>query len=96
MIDDFAELRERRVAADAEIDAWAVEVTDEWLAGELVWTSAVLQREVRGPRALLVAGLFNHQTHHRGQAHAMLTAAGVDTGDTDLPFIILSMTGSSA
>ena len=31
--------------------------------------------------------MFNHQTHHRGQAHAMLTAAGQDTGDTDLWFI---------
>jgi uncharacterized damage-inducible protein DinB len=28
--------------------------------------------------------MFNHQTHHRGQAHAMITAAGERTGDTDL------------
>jgi uncharacterized damage-inducible protein DinB len=33
--------------------------------------------------------LFNHQTHHRGQVHAMLTAAGEQTGDTDL-FLVLS------
>jgi uncharacterized damage-inducible protein DinB len=28
--------------------------------------------------------MFNHQTHHRGQAHAMLTAAGAKPQDTDL------------
>jgi uncharacterized damage-inducible protein DinB len=34
--------------------------------------------------ALCVAHFFNHQTHHRGQVHAMLTAAGAQPGDTDL------------
>jgi uncharacterized damage-inducible protein DinB len=28
--------------------------------------------------------MFNHQTHHRGQAHAMLTSAGAVPDDTDL------------
>lgn len=32
--------------------------------------------------------LFNHQTHHRGQVHAMLTAAGERTGETDLWFVV--------
>jgi uncharacterized damage-inducible protein DinB len=36
----------------------------------------------------LVTHFFNHQTHHRGQVHAMLTAAGQDTGDTDLFLLI--------
>jgi len=31
-----------------------------------------------------VTHFFNHQTHHRGQVHAMLTATGQETGDTDL------------
>jgi uncharacterized damage-inducible protein DinB len=37
---------------------------------------------------LVVAHLFNHQTHHRGQAHALLTRHGQDTGATDLPFVL--------
>jgi uncharacterized damage-inducible protein DinB len=37
---------------------------------------------------LLVSHLFNHQTHHRGQAHALITAAGEKTEDTDL-FLVL-------
>jgi len=53
-----------------------------------VWTSISQNRELRQPRALLVMHLFNHQTHHRGQAHAMITAAGQQTGDTDLPLVL--------
>jgi uncharacterized damage-inducible protein DinB len=37
------------------------------------------------PRWLLVTHLFNHQTHHRGQVHGMLTATGASPEDTDLP-----------
>jgi uncharacterized damage-inducible protein DinB len=32
--------------------------------------------------------MFNHQTHHRGQAHALLTRLGAAPGDTDLPWVI--------
>jgi len=43
---------------------------------------------VRAPLRLLVTHFFNHQTHHRGQVHAMLTAAGQETGDTDLFLVV--------
>jgi uncharacterized damage-inducible protein DinB len=36
---------------------------------------------------LLVAHFFNHQTHHRGQIHTMLTAAGARPDDTDLMLV---------
>ena len=51
------------------------------------------RRQPRGeaPRRLLVTHFFNHQTHHRGQAHAMLTAAGENTGDTDLFRVVRRM-----
>jgi len=53
-----------------------------------VWFSGAAQRELRRPKGKLVTHLFNHQTHHRGQAHALLTACGQETGDTDL-FLVL-------
>jgi uncharacterized damage-inducible protein DinB len=83
-IAEWDDLRTRRQAADAGLIAWADTLTDADMAGELVWQSAVLKGEVRRPRALLVAHMFNHQTHHRGQVHAMLTAAGARPADTDL------------
>lgn len=87
LITDWAELAARRRALDAETVAWMARLTDVDLAGDLAWHSAAMGREVRKPRALLYAHMFNHQTHHRGQAHAMLTAAGANPDDTDLPFM---------
>ncbi len=88
LYDDFAALSAARAADDARLEAWAAGLTDAWLAGDLTWFSGAAQRELTRPRALLVVHMFNHQTHHRGQVHAMLTAAGERTGDTDLPFIL--------
>ena len=87
---DFADLAARRREADARIVAWADRLTEAWLAEDLVWFSGAAQREFSMARGLLVTHFFNHQTHHRGQAHAMITAAGETTGDTDL-FLVLGM-----
>lgn len=75
--------RERRLMDEAVID-WADKLDDAWLAGDLTWYSAAAKREISKPRWELVVHFFNHQTHHRGQVHAMLTAAGGKPGDTDL------------
>ena len=86
--DDFFALKDARAEADRRICDWAGQVTTAWLSGDLAWFSAVLSKEISKPKSLLVVHFFNHQTHHRGQVHAMLTAAGEKTGDTDLPFIL--------
>ncbi|MBO0735147.1 MAG: DinB family protein [Alphaproteobacteria bacterium] len=88
MIPDFSVLSAERKRVDADITDWAARVDDAWLAREMTWFSGAANREVRAPHRLLVTHFFNHQTHHRGQAHAMLTAAGEETGDTDLFLIV--------
>jgi len=88
MIDDFDTLRARRVKADADIIDWAGRVDDAWLAADLQWFSGAAQKDMRAKKGPLVAHFFNHQTHHRGQAHALLTAQGQDTGDTDLFLVV--------
>lgn len=85
---DFSTMREHREQVDADIAAWAETLDQAWLDSEMVWFSGALGRELRKVRGLLVAHMFNHQTHHRGQAHALITAAGEQTGDTDL-FIVV-------
>ena len=52
---------------------------------EYATTSGTPQRQ---PRWEALAHFFNHQTHHRGQVHAMLTAAGARPGDTDLMLLV--------
>ncbi len=72
---------------DAQIINWAKNLDDGWFADDLTWWSGAAGREMSKPRTLLVTHFFNHGTHHRGQVHAMLTAAGAKPGDTDIPFM---------
>jgi uncharacterized damage-inducible protein DinB len=83
-IEDWDELCAGRVDADAKIEDWARLVDDAYLARDMTWFSGAAQREISAPYGLLVTHFFNHQTHHRGQAHALITATGEKTGDTDL------------
>ena len=85
--EDFAALRAARIAADDGIERWAAGIDQRWI-DTLVWFSGAANREISAPRALLVAHFFNHQTHHRGQAHALITAAGEQTEDTDLFLVV--------
>ena len=73
-----------RGQCDHAISEWASGLEQSRLDGDLTWHSGILQRDVSKPMAGCVVHFFNHQTHHRGQIHAMLTAAGARPGDTDL------------
>jgi uncharacterized damage-inducible protein DinB len=57
----------------------------ETLTQPMTWTSRMYGFTQTHPRWVQVVQMFNHQTHRRGQVHAMLTAAGV--GPTDLPVL---------
>jgi len=83
-IADWDVLDRRRRELDRKIVSWADELTAGDLDGDLVWTSGLMGGEVRRPRWLAIAHMFNHQTHHRGQVHALLTGFGVRPEDTDL------------
>jgi uncharacterized damage-inducible protein DinB len=50
----------------------------------LRWHSPLAGGEVDKPLGELVVHMFNHQTHHRGQIHARLSAAGLVAPVTDL------------
>ena len=86
---DFGELTAARAEMDKEILGWARGVTPDWLAAPMTWTSKLYGFTQTHPRWVQVTQMFNHQTHHRGQVHAMLTAAGIDIGPTDLPVLPL-------
>ncbi|WP_425052774.1 DinB family protein [Psychromarinibacter sp. S121] len=73
-----------RTIADQGIRDWAWRVEDQDLLGDLTWYSGILKTNVAKPFWLCVTHFFNHQTHHRGKVHAMLTAAQGRPGDTDL------------
>ena len=81
---DWDTLWSLRPQLDARIASWAQFIEDGELDGDLTWYSGFLGHDMTRAKALCVVQLFNHQTHHRGQVHAMLTAAGAKPDDTDL------------
>ena len=88
LIGEWGALLAARAEADAAIEDWAAGLTAAALAGDLAWFSGAAKREMSQPRWIIVTHLFNHQTHHRGQVHCLLTQAGARPADTDLPFIL--------
>jgi uncharacterized damage-inducible protein DinB len=84
---DWDDLKRERKAFDAVMIDWADRLDAASLASELAYYSGAIKAHLRKPKWLLVAHMFNHQTHHRGQVHCMLTQAGGKPGDTDLPFL---------
>jgi uncharacterized damage-inducible protein DinB len=89
LYEDWNDLKRERAAFDVVIVDWADRLDDASLEGELTWFSGAIKADLRKPRWLLVTHMFNHQTHHRGQVHCMLTQAGSKPGDTDLPLLPL-------
>jgi uncharacterized damage-inducible protein DinB len=85
---DWDEMCAARRKADAGIEEWAAGVDDAWLAAPLTWLSGASGREMTKPAWVTVVHLFNHQTHHRGQAHCLITQQGVTPEDTDLPWVV--------
>jgi uncharacterized damage-inducible protein DinB len=81
---DWEELRRERTVSDLALIAWADSLAPGSLDGDMTWHSAAVNREVSKPKWTLVTHFFNHQTHHRGQVHCMLTEAGGKPNDTDL------------
>lgn len=77
-------LKADRAAFDKTILSWASELDEAWLKEELTWWNTSGTRKSNLPGWKLVAHFFNHQTHHRGQAHALLTAFGKAPEATDL------------
>jgi uncharacterized damage-inducible protein DinB len=78
---------QERPSMDARIRLWADNVSADDLTGDVTWRSVAVGRDMAKPKAVCIIQLFNHQTHHRGQVHAMLTALGKKPNDTDLPFM---------
>ena len=75
----YAELAGLRVAREAE-DALIINFADE--LDEPTLNSTLRYKTTKGepqatPVRLVLGHLFNHQTHHRGQCHGLLSALGV-------------------
>ena len=85
--DDREALLRARANEDARIMSFATALGADRLAGDLDYTNVAGER-FRQPLALILAHVFNHQTHHRGQIHAALTGFGAEAPALDLIYYL--------
>jgi len=82
--DDFRELRVARRAEDARIVAYIAGLGEADLDGLVRYRTLRDPTQIEQPLVPLLLHFFNHQTHHRGQAHAILTRIKGDAPSFDL------------
>lgn len=81
---DFAKLRAARQAEDKRIVQWVGSLSDKAFAGRFTYMTVTDMRTISQRLAPALIHLFNHQTHHRGQAHMILTVLGRPSVGLDL------------
>ena len=84
LFEDFGELRAAREQEDRRIVAYVDKLSDADIAGSLRYRSIVNPADVEQPLAPALVHFFNHQTHHRGQVHCVLTGLGRAAPSLDL------------
>ena len=84
LYEDFAELRRMREAEDARILRYVEGLSEADLAGRFRYRTITKPVDIEQPLAPALLHFFNHQTHHRGQAHCLLTGFGRDAPSLDL------------
>lgn len=87
LFNDLSSLAAHRKMLDGVINAWAATLTDADLSNGLRYANTRGEQFTRRFSSLIMH-FFNHQTHHRGQATALLMQAGLDVGVTDLLALI--------
>jgi uncharacterized damage-inducible protein DinB len=76
LFETLAELGAARIEEDERIIAYIDGLSEADLAATFRYRRTSSPDEITQPLAPAIAHLFNHQTHHRGQAHALLTILG--------------------
>jgi uncharacterized damage-inducible protein DinB len=84
LFDDFSDLAEAREAEDARLSAYVSGLDDNALAGRFRYRRTTGSEEFEQPLGPALLHVFNHQTHHRGQVHAILTGLGRKAPALDL------------
>jgi len=85
--DGFAALRTARIALDKRIVLFIETLAPPRLAEVLVYRT--MSGEPMQTRIdQILAHFFNHQTHHRGQAHAMLSSTEIAPPSLDLIYFL--------
>src|SRR5262245_429306 len=86
--DDFASLRAARREEDARLIGLVDRLTPEKLQSTVRYSTADRTQTMEARAWDMLAGMFNHQTHHRGQIYSVLLQRGQKMPDIDLIYYL--------
>ena len=84
LFEELAPLLQARQVEDRRICAFVDALTPAQLEILVVYQRVTAREKIGQSLSSALAHFFNHQTHHRGQAHAILTGLGVAAPSLDL------------
>ncbi|MFI4962001.1 MAG: DinB family protein [Hyphomicrobiales bacterium] len=73
LYDDFVALRAARIAEDAGISRYVESLSEDDLGRKIRYRTLSNPADIEQVLSPALDHFFNHQTHHRGQAHALLS-----------------------
>lgn len=85
--EEFADLRSARAVEDARILDYVGGLDEDAVAGTLRYRNMAGEAH-ETPLAWTLAHFFNHQTHHRGQVHGMLSGTPAVPPPLDLIYFL--------
>ncbi|MDI7861073.1 DinB family protein [Rhizobiaceae bacterium n13] len=88
VFDELTVLTRARQTEDVRIIDWIATLDDDDLSGKLTYVPISNPVEVTQRLSPALAHFFNHQTHHRGQVHAMITTLGRPSPILDLVYFL--------
>ena len=84
LFENFTELRAAREAEDRRIVDFVDRLNDARIAGTIKYRRVSTPEQFEQQMAPAPAHWFNHQTHHRGQVHGLLTGLVGKAPELDL------------
>jgi uncharacterized damage-inducible protein DinB len=84
LFEDLGGLRIAREQEDQRILRYAENLSDSDLTGIVRYSTITNPMTIEQPLGAALLHVFNHQTHHRGQAHCLLTGLTGDAPSLDL------------
>ena len=88
LFDEFEPLRAARGREDEGLIELVDGIDEDGFTAPVVYTRMLGTGEQQTRLDHILITLYNHQTHHRGQVHAMLTQAGVTPTDIDVIYFL--------
>ena len=87
LFDGFSGLRSARIEEDTRIEVFFEHLEADFLCRSIRYTNSQ-GKEYIEEAPVAVSHFFNHQTHHRGQVHVMLSQTRVPPPSLDLHRIV--------